>query len=671
MKYRPDIDGLRSLAIIPVILYHYGVSALPGGFVGVDVFFVISGYLITGIVAKDISSRSFSLVTFYERRARRILPALFFMLAVVTALAAFVLTPGDMANFGRSLVATVLFVSNVFFWLNSGYFDPAAELQPLLHTWSLAVEEQFYLLFPPALFLLSTWLRRWVNPLLLLVVALSFAISVWSSQTHPVAGFYLPITRAWELLFGALIALGTVPAMSGRRVRDVLSILGLVLIVGAILLIDESMPFPGWLALFPCLGAGLIIYAGQQGGGFGNALLSLRPLPFVGKISYALYLWHWPLIVLARMFAARDLTLLETTGILALCVGLSIFSLYYVERPFRHAPGAFFSRKRIFLLSGGATLAVAAAGAALVATGGLPQRFSPEVLRYANFPKTEKTFQLNCFNRTAASIRAEGLCPLGDIAETPPSFVIWGDSHAHRFAEVVSRAASAQGRTGLLASVGSCPPLIGVGSTLPDCEPFNKEVVRQIEANDLRYVVLSGLWARYAEGSEYSRDGADYLRDAESGSRSLADSRLTFTRSLKRTVAYFTGQGRRVIVIGPVPEIDVPVPDALARAEMRHGNKDFGPSRAAFEARQKVPLEALAEISKMPGVTVIYPSAMLCGATCAVEADRTPLYVDENHLSLFALRRLQPLFEGMFGDARTASAPLPQGRGSGHIPATH
>lgn len=333
--YFPDLDGLRALAVVPVVLYHAGAHWLPGGFVGVDIFFVLSGFFITRLLAADLEQRRFSIWRFYERRARRILPALFFALAVTALAASLILTPPDLIDFAKSLLATLGFGSNIYFWQTSGYFAQAAELKPLLHTWSLAVEEQYYILFPPALWIVARFGRRLVLPLFALAAVVSFALCVWAAYTPylPASFYWLP-TRAWELLVGALIALAPAMALS-RRLRDMLSLGGLVLIAGSLFLINERMAFPGWAAIFPVAGAALLVIASVAGGGLGNLALTGRPTVFVGQISYSLYLWHWPPLALATYLLFRPPNALEAAGLVALAVIGAVVSWRFVEQPFR------------------------------------------------------------------------------------------------------------------------------------------------------------------------------------------------------------------------------------------------------------------------------------------------------------------------------------------------
>ncbi len=341
-KYRPDIDGLRAVAVLPVLFYHLGISLTPGGFVGVDIFFVISGYLITGLISAEMHEGTYSIRNFYVRRARRIFPALFFMCAVTALFVLLFCLPSDAKRFSSSLAAATLFGSNVYFYLTADYFGAAAETQPLLHTWSLAVEEQFYIVFPLILLLVRRYFGQRERQVMVVLALLSLALSIWLVRTDQAGAFYLLHSRAWELLLGALLALGTFPAIRSRLLAGALGILGLALIAGSVLLYREAMPFPGLAALAPCIGAALLIHTGKDASLLSARALSLAPVRFIGLISYSLYLWHWPIDVIARYFAFwygwdPDLKL-HKLALLALSFGAAILSWHYVERPFRQRP---------------------------------------------------------------------------------------------------------------------------------------------------------------------------------------------------------------------------------------------------------------------------------------------------------------------------------------------
>lgn len=374
MKYRPEIDGLRTIALLPVVFFHAGITQFSGGYVGVDVFFVISGFLITGIILRELQSGEFSVIRFYERRARRILPALFAMIAVSSVLAGLILLPYEFVTYARGVIAALLFASNILFWRESGYFAASSEENPLLHTWSLAVEEQFYILFPLVLLFIWRWFPRGLIPLLVITFIVSLAIADFFSTRSVSANFYLLPTRAWELLAGSLTAVfvmrrGTISGMVGQA----FGIAGLAAIIFAILYFDSATPFPSLWAIVPVFGSVAIILGATPATAVGS-LLSSKPLVGIGIISYSTYLWHQPLFAFARILHA------ETQPSIGLMLGLAFTSLglgwlswRFVERPFRR-PGAF-SRNKIFALSGLGMAVFTGLGLLTILSQGHPQRY--------------------------------------------------------------------------------------------------------------------------------------------------------------------------------------------------------------------------------------------------------------------------------------------------------
>ncbi len=364
--YRPDIDGLRALSIVAVVIYHAFPTLLPGGFVGVDIFFVISGYLITGIILQGLQAQRFSLIGFYRRRIQRIIPAVLLVLVFCLVTGWWILLPYEYAMLGKQTGAAAVFAPNILFWSEAGYFDTDSRLKPLLHLWSLGVEEQFYLAWPLLLLLLT----RAKDHLAYLIVALllaSFAASVLVTA-DPAAHFFLPHFRAWELLTGALLAcrpFSTAP----RRAGATLVASGLAMLAAAAWLISSRSDFPGWWALLPTAGAALAIYAGPDNSV--SRILGSRVLVFIGKISFPLYLWHWPLLTFARLMEpAEPQPLIRLTAV-AVSAVLAWLSFRLVETPLRYHPG-----RTVPALLITALLLTGAAGLLVMARDGFPSRTS-------------------------------------------------------------------------------------------------------------------------------------------------------------------------------------------------------------------------------------------------------------------------------------------------------
>ncbi len=335
--YRNDIDGLRAIAVLTVVAFHFDLRTIaPGGFVGVDVFFVISGFLITKIIYDDISSNKYSVIDFYDRRMRRIFPALFLIFVCCIAATYFLRLQSLATLTARSLTSSALFVSNILFYKTYGYFDEAAALNPLLHTWSLSVEEQFYVLFPIFVFAVRRLPPIVRTASILTITAGSLLYSAWLVKTDISGAFYLVQSRAWELMVGALLANSTLPPIADLRIAEIVAVVGLGLIAGSVLFLHDTIAFPGFAAVPACAGAASIIYSSSSTRTKVSQILGSWPFRFIGLISYSLYLWHWPVIVFYKYF--REPNRVEKLGLVAFCIVMAALTWQFVERPFRRKP---------------------------------------------------------------------------------------------------------------------------------------------------------------------------------------------------------------------------------------------------------------------------------------------------------------------------------------------
>jgi peptidoglycan/LPS O-acetylase OafA/YrhL len=421
------------VAVLLVIAYHLVALKIWGGFVGVDVFFVISGFLISSVILREIEEERFSLLAFYERRIRRIFPALMVMLFVIAIFSCVYLLPSELKDFAKSLIAAVFSASNIYFLGNSNYFAAPAASEPLLHTWSLAVEEQFYIFFPLFLLLIRRWIPGSFKKAVVLVASASFAVSAFGAYAFPTATFYLPVTRAWELLLGTMLSLHIFPSIRSVFWRNVASAVGLLLIVGCGFAYGVRTHFPGLAAVPPCLGAALIIAAGQTGTSVVGRLLSLRPVVFVGLISYSLYIWHWPIIVFQRMsmLQIRDASSRSVKcGLLVVMILVATLSWRYVETPFR--------KGRLMLKGAGAFRFAAASGVALAFAGllilalhGLPSRYTPEEVQISSYMEREAPYRLGtCFISSGKPSTDFDVSTCLRQDGHKKNYLLLGDSHA-------------------------------------------------------------------------------------------------------------------------------------------------------------------------------------------------------------------------------------------------
>lgn len=664
IRYRSDIDGLRTVAVVPVVLYHSGVPWLGGGFIGVDVFFVISGFLITSIIAPECEAGQFSLLRFYERRARRILPALFFVLALSSAAAAVVLMPTAFSSYAGSLLSTLGFVSNIWFWTTStAYFAHASEFLPLLHTWSLAVEEQFYIFFPLALWVTMRWGRQPTVVIIGVVTLLSLALAIWTTPRMPAGSFYLLPTRAWELGFGALLALGVGPRRLHRTAREILAAGALAAIVLPMLLYDGSTVFPGLAALPPVLGATVLIWTGVTGPSLMHRLLSLRAMVLIGLISYSLYLWHWPVLAFLRAgTASSTLPPALATFAVGLSMLMAFLSWRFVERPFRLRSGTDPETGKTTGLTGAAiarysvigTAAFAALAGVILLGNGWPHRVSDDVLAISADAKPTR-FDLICMQRYTL----DDACRIGVPTEAgdPVDLVLIGDSHAAAAAEAVDLAAHEAGLSGAFLGNVSCAPLLSVIAGTPDeranCARFMAEAVVFTQTTPgLNHIILAARWPVIAEGDLMPGEPGDPFPirlDPETFPNATDDTTNAeaLRTALPHTLDALAAPGVQLLLLGPIPEVGWNVPDHL----IAHLRWDIplpeSPTTDTVQKRQARAIDILEATSAVREDTALVAVAdELCTPDCPTHDGTTAFYWDDDHLSpAGAVRLIAPLLQ--------------------------
>jgi peptidoglycan/LPS O-acetylase OafA/YrhL len=633
--YRPEIDGLRALAVAVVVLYHAHLKC-PGGYVGVDVFFVISGYLITSLLLRDLQAGRFSFLDFWERRLRRIMPALMVMVVVTLGVGGILMLPSDYAQLGKSVVAQALLVANVFFWRDDstrgGYFGAASEDRPLLHTWSLAVEEQFYLLFPLGLFWLFRF-ERFRKPAVLSIVlaggvVAGLTLAMYGVAFRPGATFYLLPTRAWELLGGALIA--AIPVAAYPRhwlVREGASWLGLAGILLPCLLYTKETPFPGLAAVPPVVGAGLFIW--------GNAripdrlmvltsagrIMAWRPIVFIGLISYSLYLWHWPILVIGKYWWVQGaVPWYISAGLVLLAGGFALLSWMYVEAPFRRKQ-LVATRSAIFCLAGVCTGLSLLFGGILVQYQGLPARL-PDVALQNDYASEDRA-SLPSMEMTLQDVSQGRLVRLGGGVEGADRVFLWGDSHAMHAVPGLDALCAELKIEGCAVTKSSTPPLLN--SSLGEATPeFTAAVLQLIKQRRPPHVVLAAYWGAYQE----------------------VDS-LMLEKSLGSTIHTLHEAGCQVWVLQ-----DVPVVDALAYKQFSYPSMFGGTSEVWWRRRVKDHHQKNSVIYKLvkQGLPAHFldPAALLVdGSSDQYRADinGVSIYHDAQHLTKTAsVALLLPLF---------------------------
>ena len=670
ISYRKEIDGLRAIAVIPVVFFHAGISSFSGGYVGVDVFFVISGYLITSLIVAEKEKEEFSIINFYERRARRILPALFFMSLVCVPFSFLLMSPSQLKEFSDSLISIPLFVSNFVFWGESGYFSSAAEEKPLLHTWSLAVEEQYYLLFP--IFILIFWKLK--KEILVSIIFITSILSILLAQfgsnlasqppfydevfrynAIPDFAFFLAPTRAWELLFGSLTAFFLLKERKNKFfVSQILSLTGMSMIIFSIIAFDSSTSFPGFSALIPVLGTILIIIYAKEGTLI-YKLLSLRPLVFFGLISYSIYLWHQPLFAFTRLSSINSPSVMTYVILSLISFFLGWLSWKYIEAPFRKKD--FFTRKQIFLSSLIVGLFIISIGVIGVSSNGFIERFSQKELKAIQPEK----FSNSICKWTSPIEEYPNLefCEFGDLNSLKKSIVLYGDSHADSLTSSLDKSLKEKKLKGIKIINSYCEPVIGFYNkknanifSKNRCEEIFSKILIEIKKINVEHVIIFNRWSfrffpvkdqisqlnfnNEEGGIEYVKNFREYLAfDGINFTSDGESKKNTFNKFIKS----FLDKEIKVKLIYPLPEVGWNLSKLNMVNSIFNGSipDKVSTSVQVFNKRQNFSNYVLDSLKDSAFLERIYLDKIFCSETykgrCIAQIDGIPFYYDSNHLS--------------------------------------
>ncbi len=631
MKYRAEIDGLRAIAVIPVILFHAGFELFSGGFVGVDIFFVISGYLITTIILTELEQNTFSLVNFYERRARRILPALFLVMIASLPFAWFWLFSADMKSFSESLIAVSSFTSNILFWHQAGYWDTASELKPLLHTWSLAVEEQYYLLFPLFLLLMWRFNKRIMLSTFLFIATASLIVSQWGTYTYPSASFFLLPARGWELMIGACIALYFLYRNQAPRTRpsfkpmsESMGVIGLLMIGYATFGYDKTLPFPGLYALVPAIGTGLIIIFSSSQTVVGRLLGTKAPVG-IGLISYSAYLWHQPLLAFARHRSLTEPSEPLLAALAVLAFPLAFLSWKYVEKPFRKKDHI--SRNTIFILSIAGSLLFMGIGMAGYLTDGFANRTTKGGLTYQSL---QEKLKLNSgLSKTCEwSFTTSPDCNTSDS----PEILIWGDSFAMHLVQGILASNPDAKITQMTKSL--CGPFFEIAPMYKrnnstkwasGCLEFTQKLREWLQANDtIKYAVVSSLFSGYISESK-----SILHRSGDIAPANIDTAASAFLKTLRE----LQSMGITPIIFSPPPETGANLGQCLARAAWNGSSLSLCDFDVAEISKGRLKAYDFLDRIKQT-FPVVRLDHLICENTiCKTHINSTFLYRDSGHFS--------------------------------------
>ena len=615
--YRPEIDGLRAVAVIPVIFFHAGFNAFGGGSVGVDVFFVISGYLITTIILSELERGEFSLMRFYERRARRILPALFVVMACCIPVAGLWMLPSQYKEFSQSIIAVCFFVSNILFWREEEYFALAAGEKPLLHTWSLAVEEQYYILFPLLLILLWRFGREHaVMSVVLAITVVSLILSEWAWRNAPVANFYLAPTRAWELMAGSICALILRDGrpFNGGTLGNIASLAGLTSILYSILAFNKTTPAPSVYTVVPVIGVCLIILFGSAATATAR-LLALKPFVGIGLVSYGAYLWHQPLFALAKLRSSLPPSTEYMMLLTALCFPLAFITWQIIERPFRS--NVLFSNTTLWGSSCIALTSFILVGAAGYLTNGFYQLRFNDAQRAVLETALASPLREKCHARDDNYLKPSEACELNSTGST---WAVFGNSHAVELAFALGKQLKLRNTGVRQFTYGAgCPPSYGrLNENRDGCASWTNEAVEFIAADKIIDTVV------------VSYRMQDHLVDRTVAAASWEEKRW---KSYLEIVEKFVQAGKTTIVVLQAPLLPKPV-DYYVMREKRNFEFLVGVDRALWEKSADFIFHRLNQLTKE--AIIVQPADLFCNSrSCAAVKDGKALYFDDDHMSVY------------------------------------
>ena len=655
-EYRPDIDGLRAVAVLAVVSFHAFPDWIKGGFTGVDIFFVISGFLISRIIMRGLVCANFRIIDFYARRVRRIFPALILISIASYVLGWYVMVADEYEQLGKYILGGAGFFSNFLAWNEQGYFDKSAEVKPLLHLWSLAIEEQFYVVWPLLLWLASGRLR--VLAAMVVVIALSFYLNINGVRDDLVATFYSPLTRFWELALGGVAAWWSLQKeiepldhskrqdcafsvksnwlvwlMGNTKLHDIQSAAGLLLVVYGIFGISKSASFPGFWALIPTLGAALLILAGEKAW-VNRTILANRALVWIGLISYPLYLWHWPLLSFARIMEGTVPSANVRVFAVFASIGLAWLTFKLVETPIRRANHAAVKTASLT----GLMVAIASAGCLTYASDGLPERFAHTSLEKYAASIVTPVRQAECFDIPYAyKVSENWFCELGS-RKSVASYFVHGDSHALSLIPAFEKYGKATGGKFLFAGASGCPSLLGIQSMRGsaaiekfNCQELNERVFRHVEKSGIKNVILINRWNYYVGDPAFPGELNLIARDVN-GVIDRNTSAADFVWGLENTVQKYRKIGVRVFLIRDNPRQTSAPRDILRKGySSDYEFNQFSVSYIGHKTAQQFVNDVIARQQ----AKIIDFDLLLCNnENCPIVKDGKFLYSDNDHLSL-------------------------------------
>jgi peptidoglycan/LPS O-acetylase OafA/YrhL len=674
--YKPQIDGLRALAVLPVIFFHAGFNLFKGGFVGVDVFFVISGYLITTIILKEILKGRFSLTDFYIRRSRRILPILYLITFLTIPFSVFLMGGEDLKFFSKEVISVIIFLSNFFFWKNTGYFSPNSELQPLLHTWSLGVEEQFYIFFPLFVIFSYKFFKKKIVILISIFLLISFILSqiggnfkiqnlssnspylllpfkyFWQAGS---ANFYLPFGRIWEILAGSLVAIFLFKnKIQEKSVNSYLSLFGFMLIIFSVIFFDKNLQYPSIFTLLPVAGTLLIIVFATRLTIL-NKFLSVKPLVLTGLISYSLYLWHQPIFAFNRIYFDANLSIFHSLLLIIISLMLSVISWKFIEVPFRNKN--FINNKKIVLyLLLSSTIILFLSFLIYFEKIKSKQPFLPQSI--INSFKAEN--KKGCFDIDYAHLEnnKKWYCEIGDLAQNKLSFAIMGDSHALALKPAFYSSALDNNKKGIFVGFSGCPALLDVYSiraerNVRNCKKLNEKLFNYIKKSEIKKIFLISKWSYYTVGN-YDKTNFNHISKNKKFFSNEDNSKLAFVYGLENTIKKYNDLGVEVVFLNQVPvQVFEPISaysNSINKKSRKINMDKLTSLSVGYNKHLSLQKFIRQELSLLRGknynFNIINFDSFFCNnKKCKFGNNKFSYYADKNHLSIFGASAIKNKIE--------------------------
>jgi peptidoglycan/LPS O-acetylase OafA/YrhL len=649
MIFRHDINGLRAIAVVIVVLFHFGLPGFSGGFVGVDVFFVISGFLMTGIIFTKLQKNQFSVLEFYLARARRIIPALAALCLILLFLAWFLLPPYEYDRLGKHIIGAATFLSNIVFFKESGYFDASSHEKWLLHTWSLSVEWQFYIIYPVLILVLRKMFSMTLIPWMLLSFALgSFLLSAFLPDRWAVAGFYLLPTRAWEMMLGGLVFLFALK--SSKKMAPLMEFAGLALIIASTLFLDASVKWPGWMAILPVAGAVLILVAARDD----SWVTQNRVAQYLGATSYSLYLWHWPVVVALSLLDVIQSPMWICVGIL-LSMIFAHLSYRFIEQYWRAPPRKLHPLRPLSVYAS-VLMVIAAAGFVIFRYQGIPARVDTYIA-IADGEQRNRNPRVECMV-VPSSDPSSPMCIFGKNTKKIAVIVI-GDSHSNTAINAIADAIpDEQGGALFLGADGCISPVNIATPYFASCGLYNQKILTYLRDNlsGVPVIVVNHMTEKLLNPGNIAANRAVYL---DGKPNTHADFAPAFLQQYTDNICGIA-ETRRVFIMQPIPDMGVHVPQTITRAKLYGGREiDVSVSRNIYNDKNKAIRHLNEDTAKICGAETIDPVPYLCDEkTCLGSIKNRPLYYDDNHLSEYGSRLLTPMFSKIWNVLDTADVAI-------------